>query len=134
MSSKVSNDITANHKISRPLAVFREIIAETVAVGIALGALSCGDRAAAADAPALPAKAPVVPPYYDWSGWYGGVNLAYGWGSAKSNPSLPPFKSSVGSLFGGLQLGYNRELPSRVVLGVETDLSFPNYLDFDDII
>jgi high affinity Mn2+ porin len=32
----------------------------------------------------------------------------------------------TGSYFDGLQLGYNYELPSKVVFGVTTDGSFPN--------
>ena len=33
---------------------------------------------------------------------------------------------SLGSLFGGLQFGYNYVLPSRVLIGIETDFSMPN--------
>src|SRR5262249_51564376 len=34
-----------------------------------------------------------------------------------------------GSLFGGIQIGYNYPLTSRLLLGLEADVSFPNYLD-----
>jgi outer membrane immunogenic protein len=39
--------------------------------------------AAGADLPTAPAyKAPVAsPPYYDWNGFYGGVNVGGGWTS-----------------------------------------------------
>ena len=37
--------------------------------------------------------------------------------------------SSFGSIFGGLQFGYNYRLPSRLLVGIEGDISFPNYLD-----
>ena len=37
--------------------------------------------------------------------------------------------ASFGSLFGGLQFGYNYLLPSRLLVGVEGDISFPNFLD-----
>jgi high affinity Mn2+ porin len=34
-----------------------------------------------------------------------------------------------GSLFGGSQFGYNHMLPSRLLVGIEGDFSFSNYLD-----
>ena len=68
---------------------------------------------------------------YDWSGFYVGGHVGYGRGYGRnilSDPN-PTAGSSFGSLFGGLQFGYNYLLPSRLLLGIEGDISFPNYLD-----
>src|SRR5882724_1927287 len=52
----------------------------------ALVALAAAHPAQAADA-ALPAyKAPVLVPFYNWTGGYVGANVGYGWGS--SNPTF----------------------------------------------
>src|SRR5580704_18803935 len=101
--------------------------------------------AIAGDLPAsLPLKAPV--PYvsnaYDWNGWYAGAHVGVirgssnwsaqpGAGSPGLNGSfdLPfnfDFMAGTGSYVAGLQGGYNYVFPSRVMLGFETDLSFPN--------
>jgi high affinity Mn2+ porin len=44
-------------------------------------------------------------------------------------PSPSPSSTGFGSLFGGVQVGYNQLLLSRILLGVEADVSFPNFLD-----
>jgi high affinity Mn2+ porin len=79
----------------------------------------------------IPLKAlPIV--NYDWSGFYVGGHVGYGRGYGRSalfDPSPTTADSSFGSLFGGMQFGYNYLLPSRLLLGIEGDISFPNYLD-----
>jgi high affinity Mn2+ porin len=77
---------------------------------------------------------------FDWSGWYVGGHFGYLAGSsdwaarsaggfANRTTNLTQgfdlFKGS-GSFFGGLQGGYNIVLPSRLLVGVEADASFPN--------
>jgi high affinity Mn2+ porin len=69
---------------------------------------------------------------YDWSGFYVGGHVGYGRGSGSNtlfDPSPTATDSSFGSLFGGMQFGYNYRLPSRLLIGIEGDISFPNYLD-----
>jgi high affinity Mn2+ porin len=44
------------------------------------------------------------------------------------------FTHRFGTLTGGLQGGYNYVLPSRLLLGVEADMSFPNYLSADEVV
>src|SRR5258708_30614282 len=69
---------------------------------------------------------------YDWSGFYVGGHVGYGRGYGRStlfDPSPTAAVSSFGSLFGGMQFGYNYLLPSRLLLRIEGDISFPNYLD-----
>jgi high affinity Mn2+ porin len=85
-------------------------------------------------------KGPAVTDY-DWTGLYVGALVGYGWGSSEwsahdaGGPSLTgsldfykgfDFSKGTGSFFGGLQAGYNYMFPSRLVFGVEGDVSFPN--------
>src|SRR5579872_4336590 len=114
-----------------------------LAVGIGLGAVfGFGHAAFAAD---LPAKAPVpaTSPAYDWTGWYIGAHAGVlrgssNWTSTPLGPGGPSldgafdlplnfdFMAGTGSYVLGLQGGYNYVLPSRVMLGIEGDVSFPN--------
>jgi high affinity Mn2+ porin len=99
----------------------------------------------AADLPAsLPVKAPVpyVSTAYDWNGWYVGAHVGVIRGSSNwsANPGagvsgingsfdLPlnfDFMAGTGSYVAGLQGGYNYVLPSRLMLGFETEISSPN--------
>ena len=81
----------------------------------------------------LPLRAPPsVTASFDWTGAYFGGHVGYsrGYGrSTLSDPGPTAADSSFGSLFGGLQFGYNYLLPSRLLVGIEGDISFPNFLD-----
>jgi high affinity Mn2+ porin len=105
-----------------------------IVIGL-LGLLALTGSAAAAD---LPVKAP--PPAataYDWTGVYVGGHIGYAAGSSRwsAEPGLTgsldlfngfdAFKGT-GSYFEGFQAGYNYMAPSRLLLGVEADVSFPN--------
>jgi high affinity Mn2+ porin len=106
-----------------------------VFLGVALAMLMQGARASE-PSPSLPTKAPPPKISYDWTGFYAGAHLGYAGGS--SNWSAPPLSGSLdfynsydvfkgtGSYFAGLQAGYNYLLPSRLLLGIEADISFPN--------
>jgi high affinity Mn2+ porin len=94
----------------------------------------------------LPTKAP--PPASsssDWTGFYAGGHFAYAagfsnWTATQAGAATPTlsgtldlfqgydFFKGTGSYLLGLQAGYSFMLPSRVVLGVEADVSFPNVL------
>jgi len=105
-----------------------------------LAALMAGSSAKAVDLPML-SVAQRQRPGFDWSGWHVGGHVGYaaGWsdwsasqpagggssGTSDLTSGFDLFKGS-GSFFGGLQGGYNVVLPSRFMLGVETDASFPN--------
>jgi high affinity Mn2+ porin len=72
-----------------------------------------------------------------WGGWYLGGHVGYARGKASStlsNAPLPSASNSFGSLYGGALVGYSIQLHSRLVLGVEADVSFPNFLDDDDLV
>jgi high affinity Mn2+ porin len=112
---------------------------------------AAGAFASAADLPpSLPVKAPVA--YvtkapeangFDWSGWYVGTHAGVTTGSSNWSAPQPggggpvlngafdlpfhfDFLAGTGSYVAGLQGGYNYVLPYRVMLGFETDISFPN--------
>jgi high affinity Mn2+ porin len=94
----------------------------------------------------LPLKAPPAPasvPGFDWTGWYfgGSYGDASGnsrWSATQAGGAGPPLNGSVnltkpvngyfgdGSYFGALQMGYNRKVSSRIVLGAEADVAFPS--------
>src|SRR6201994_3702151 len=104
-----------------------------VLAGLALGVLSL-DGAAAAD---IPLKAPRIQQIYDWTGFYFGAHAGFGRGHSNavlSDPSIATTNNAFGGPVGGLQAGYNFQLPSRIVLGFEADVSFPNYIDGNSVI
>ncbi len=102
----------------------------------ALGALALGHGAAAADLPTkIPASA--LPAGFDWNGLYLGAHTGYAFGRASttlSDPAATFARHNIGSAIAGVQAGYNTVLPSRLLLGVEADIAFPNYLDTNSII
>lgn len=94
------------------------------------------------------AKPPPAASLYDWDGWYIGANLGYAAGRSNFTGSsaaggAPPISGSLnlyqppdlfaegGSYFQGFQVGYNRMLSNRVVIGAEADMSFPNFPDIN---
>lgn len=102
--------------------------------GAAFGVLLFDVPVKAAD---LPLKAPLLRSAFDWSGFYIGGHTGYGRGSSNAALSDPPTGSTRGvfsGATGGVQGGYNMQLPSGLVLGVEADLTFPNYLTSNKIV
>ena len=93
----------------------------------ALAAMSIMGTASAADLTrrqAMPAKAPAyVEPYYNWTGFYAGLNGGGGFGHSEWDNGLSTsgFNTS-GGLIGGT-LGYNYEM-NRVVFGLEGDVDY----------
>jgi len=82
----------------------------------------------------LPLKASAAKAVYDWTGFYVGGH--FGYGDAGFGPGTHPLPaegvllpSSATGLNGGYQLGYNRQLANRVVLGIEADATFPSPVD-----
>jgi high affinity Mn2+ porin len=107
---------------------------EHVLAGAAVGALTLGTPAFAAD---IPLKAPYLRPAFDWSGFYIGGHTGYGRGSSTavlSDPLAASTNSVVSGVTGGVQGGYNIQMPSGLVLGVEADLTFPNYFSSNSIV
>jgi high affinity Mn2+ porin len=70
------------------------------------------------------------------SGFYFGGHVGYGFGNATATLGDPTGgvasaggTTRYGMLLGGVQAGYQQTLPSRWMLGVEADLSFPDFMD-----
>jgi high affinity Mn2+ porin len=104
--------------------------------GAAVGALALGGPAIAADIK-LPVKAPYLQPVFDWTGLYIGGHTGFGRGSSSAvltDPAIAATNSVFSGVVGGVQAGYNVRLPSGVLLGVETDMTFPNYLTSNSIV
>src|SRR5882724_7995544 len=112
---------------------FFEHVLQHVLAGAAVGAMTLGNPALAAD---LPVKAPQFRPAFDWSGFYIGGHTGYSRGSSSAvltDPLLAASSGTFSGVIGGVQGGYNVRLPSGLLLGVEADLTFPNYLTSNSI-
>jgi high affinity Mn2+ porin len=106
-------------------------------VAAAVAAVAAVDPAAAADRPVLPTKAPATSPAYDWNGFYFGGHVGYGQGRTNAtvtDPAVTSLANTFGGNIAGVQFGYNLVLLSRVLIGLETDLTFANYLDSNAIV
>ncbi len=98
-------------------------------IAVALGLCALDGVARATDLPATAQEKAWRP---DWTGPYLGAQ--YGFGRGKSHATLTdPSQDGIGTSFGGpiggVQAGYNFLLPSGILLGVEGDLSFPNFIE-----
>ncbi|MGO4711969.1 carbohydrate porin [Bradyrhizobium sp. 2TAF24] len=110
---------------------------KTLLAGIMLAAL-CREAAVAADLETMPLKASPAAPVFDWTGIYVGGHAGYGGGGFGPDTHGQPLQgallphSSTG-MIGGYQIGANLQLPSRLVLGVEADMSFVSPVDRNKI-
>src|SRR5262249_31816246 len=111
----------------------------TVAANGAVQAADLGQRA-----PALPVKAPIVPPPpFNWTGFYVGPVVGYSWRDPSINftgnaaaqatflatgvvPSSVPVDPK--GFLGGMQAGFNFQA-GNAVFGFETDFSYANIHD-----
>jgi len=106
------------------------------------GVLFCLISGAAAAEPAvkLPVKALKTTPeqtVFDWSGIYIGAHSGFGRGNSRAlltDPAPVVANSDFGGMIGGVQAGYNRQLSSGLVVGIEGDISFPNALISNSIV
>jgi outer membrane immunogenic protein len=108
---------------------------KTLLASAALAALTLAAfPAAAADLAARPVyKAPAaVPVAYNWSGFYVGGHVGYGWGDKDWNQTFSSFRlpldaavgsASVDGFLGGAQVGFNWQA-GQWVFGVEGDWSW----------
>jgi high affinity Mn2+ porin len=91
----------------------------------------------------LPASMPTRAPIDEWSGFYFGGHIGFataGSSFTATQPGAPALTGSVdlfhpydffigeGSNFGGFQFGYNAVDTSGLILGLETDISFPGLM------
>src|SRR5713101_768346 len=85
----------------------------------------------------MPVKAPYIRSVFDWTGLYVGDHAGFGRGSstaAFADPATSTTSNSFSGVIGGVQAGYNYQLPSGMLLGVEADISFPNYLTSNSVV
>jgi outer membrane immunogenic protein len=102
--------------MNRYLSAFASVLG----LALSIGAASAADLSR----PPPPTKAPpYVPPYYNWTGFYIGVNGGYGWGTSNWSP-LPGSLNTSGGLVGGT-LGYNWQF-GQWVWGLEGDADWSN--------
>lgn len=106
----------------------RGLLALLACAGIA----TASGAASAADIqrPAPVYKAPpagVLPVAYDWTGFYVGGHIGYGWGEKSWRDSFGLFDISheANGFLGGAQAGFNYQI-GQFVLGVEGDWSWSN--------
>jgi high affinity Mn2+ porin len=105
-----------------------------VFAGVGLSLLVVDGSAIAAD---MPVKAPYIRSVFDWTGLYVGAHAGFGRGSSTAvlaDPATSTTINSFGGMIGGVQAGYNYQLPSGMLLGVEADISFPNYLTSNSVV
>jgi high affinity Mn2+ porin len=120
------------------------VLKRLISGGLTVAALSCVRAIAADGIIPLPVKASAAP-YYDWTGFYVGGHLGYAtgyskWSATEAGADVPNLAGSLdffrafdgfkgtGSYYIGLQAGYNYMFPSRLLLGVEADVSFPSLI------
>jgi high affinity Mn2+ porin len=111
---------------------------ESVLAGAGLGLFTLDGAAIAADIPVrMPVKAPYIQTVFDWTGFYIGAHTGYGGGTSSAvlaDPATLATGNHFSGVIGGVQVGYNVRLPSGLLLGVEADLSFPNYLNSNSVV
>jgi outer membrane immunogenic protein len=85
--------------------------------------------------PLSPASAADIeaPAAYDWTGFYLGIHGGYGWGTSDTN-DIFAYDLDPKGWFGGGQAGYNYQLPNKIVLGIEADVSFGNLKDDSQVL
>ena len=105
------------------------MISKFTKMGIATLALAATSLAAsAADMPVKGYyKAPPrsVVSYYNWTGFYAGINGGYGWGDASATVTGGAFKTNAKGWLAGATLGYNYQMGSWV-WGLEGDIDWAN--------
>jgi outer membrane immunogenic protein len=73
-------------------------------------------------------------PVHNWTGFYAGANVGYGWGNIKATYVRDPYTDDVdlNGIVGGFHAGYNHQMDS-VVFGVEGDVNFTDWRDSETI-
>lgn len=82
----------------------------------------------------MPARSAQTRSVYDWSGFYIGGHVGYGWRQINyfdrlnlvTGLRLPPWSHDSDGTFGGMQIGYNFRVTPTLIVGLEADLSVGN--------
>ena len=102
--------------------------------GAGLGMLVLATPAGAAD---LALKAPARQAIFDWTGFYVGAHAGFSRGSSNAvlaDPVANTTSNVFDGMIGGVQAGYNYRLTSGLLLGIEADISLPNYLTSNSVV
>jgi high affinity Mn2+ porin len=105
-----------------------------VFAGLGLCMMALADPAAAAD---LPLKAPALRAIFDWTGFYVGAHVGYGRGASEAvltDPTVTAGPGIASGMIGGVQAGYNHRFQSGLLLGIEGDFTFPNYIISNSVV
>ncbi|WP_228749254.1 carbohydrate porin [Bradyrhizobium sp. BR 10261] len=84
-----------------------------------------------------PLKAPALKAVYDWTGFYIGAHVGVTRGTSSAtltDPTVAAGNNVFTGATGGVQAGYNWRLNSGLLLGLEGDISFPNYLPSNHVV
>src|SRR5258706_11720447 len=103
-------------------------------VGLSILALDQSARAAEAN---MPVTAPPVQTTFDWTGFYIGAHAGFGRGASNAvliDPATGTTSNVFDGMIAGVQAGYNYRLASGLLLGVEADISLPNYLTSNSVV
>jgi len=105
---------------------------KTALIGVAFGLLVTPALAADLGARRPVYKAPSVALVYNWTGFYIGGNVGYGWADLEPGTisffdpafvaSIPGINYELKGVIGGGQVGYNQQF-GNIVLGIEGDFS-----------
>jgi outer membrane immunogenic protein len=103
--------------------------------GVALAALFAAAPAQAADVPVRqqqPYYKAAPAPVFNWTGFYFGGHVGYGWGDTAAS-----ITGEVDGFTGGLQAGYNWQFSRNWVFGIEADITgtdmndpLPTHVDY----
>ncbi|WP_439574330.1 outer membrane protein [Phreatobacter sp.] len=90
-------------------------------------AITFGASAQAADlaSPRMPIATAVVVPVFNWTGFYGGLNIGVGFVNTNLGGFVLPFplSGSGTGIVAGAQIGYNHQI-NNLVVGLEGDLGY----------
>jgi outer membrane immunogenic protein len=106
------------------------VLATFAAVGSAHGGFLDPAPAYPVPAPGYPVKsANAVPVYYDWTGFYVGINGGGSWGRVpwSSDPDGVAGTATVSSGLVGGTIGYNAQNMGRLVVGAEFDFDWRGF-------
>jgi outer membrane immunogenic protein len=111
-----------------------------ILAGVVTASASAPSRAA--DIMSAPPPPPMAAPAWTWTGFYIGANAGYGWTSTSASFTNGPIPSGGGlaSLLGpgnpvsfdavnglgGVQIGFDWQIASFMLIGIETDFDFTN--------
>ncbi|KQZ00187.1 hypothetical protein ASD45_04465 [Pseudolabrys sp. Root1462] len=94
----------------------------TMSIGLLVAAMAAPSFAA--DLPRPSYKAPIyAPSYYNWTGFYAGINAGYGFGKSDWSGAGGTGSTKPKGFIGGVQLGYNLQTGSWV-WGLEADFDY----------